>query len=124
MSRENLTRAEVLALLTEWKSRHDKLDAAFKPLLALFPSAFESDLWDSSWCLFDAYTQQLAERFGDGSRDEWGNNWLTWYAMENGFGSKGYGAKSEHTAKLRPIRTLEDLADLLGYGVKPKKGKK
>ena len=51
----------------------------------------------------------------DSDKDRFGNNWLTWYSMENGFGAKAMKAKAAHMPREKTIRTIADLADLLGF---------
>ena len=115
MSRENLTRSDVLVLLSEWQTRHAALDDVFETLKASVGREPESPLWNAAWGVFEAYTEQLSHRLGDNEKDSVGNNWLTWYAFENDFGAKAMKAKAAHMKCGKPIRTVADLATLLGF---------
>lgn len=55
----------------------------------------------------DQYTKAVAELVGD--RD----GWLNWYAHDNDYGRKGFEARARQCDKLRPIRTVAQLARLI-----------
>ena len=55
----------------------------------------------------DQYTEAVAELVGD--RD----GWLNWYAHDNDYGRKGFEARAREGDKLRPIRTVAQLARLI-----------
>lgn len=100
-----MTHCQILAILTEWKRRHDALDAVFESLRPALGSDPESPLWKASWDVFTAYTSALSQILDDE------DGWLEYYWLENNWGAKGY--EVGYDGKLKPLKTLGNLAALL-----------
>jgi hypothetical protein len=96
-----MTRDEKLTLLREWKQRHDDLDKQWGRLASLTGGLTDSPLGDAMWLLWDAYTNQVAERVGDTY------GWLSWYQLENDMGKRKHEAGP--TDRMRKIKSLRDL---------------
>lgn len=106
-----MTRDEMLIHLERWMVAHDRLESKWDDLArALGMPMVESSLWDASWAMFEAYTATLGDLIGDPGP----NRWLEWHCTQNDMGIKGLEAGYDDN--LRPIETLEDLADLIIEG--------
>ncbi len=102
MKKEN-----VVELLNEWKNHYVKLSEMNDKIYDIF----ESPLPDVCWESFDLYTDTLSKLLNDNSED----TWLSWFAYENDMGTKEYDAGYDD---IKPIKTIEDLADLIIEGAK------
>ena len=96
-----MTKLAKLAHLTEWADEIKKADAIIDPISEVLGLSVECPIHHAVWALQAAYTKAVRELVGD----KW--EWLDWYANENKFGEKGYGAGI--SSDDRPIKSLEDL---------------
>lgn len=97
---------ELVALLTPWEKVYQDLDKNFEGLQKVLGSGvIDSPMFDAAWRCFDLLTASLERELGDA------NGTLSWYAHENEMGKRKHVAGLE--GRLRPIRSLKDLAWLL-----------
>ena len=101
----DMTAEQMLPLLREWHERHAELHRQLDALVAV-TGGCDGPLFDAVYHVWNGYTEQLSERFGDAD-----HHWLTWYSLENEMGARkmqaGYGNR------IKRIKSLEDLAWLL-----------
>ncbi len=98
-----MKKEKMLELLEQWKSNYISLSEVNDKVYDIF----EATLPDACWETFDLYTDTLSELLGDTMND----TWLSWFCFENDMGAKGYEAGYDDN--LKPIKSLEDLADLI-----------
>lgn len=97
---------ELVALLTPWEKVYHDLDKNFEDLQKVLGSGVvDSPMFDAAWRCFGLLTDSLAREIGDTKET------LDWYAHENEMGKRKHVAGLE--GRLRPIRSLKDLAWLL-----------
>ena len=100
-----LTRQQKLHLLDDLIAAHDSLIAqldALKPTLNPDPgSPFFSAAFELSNVAIKATAAAIGDRY----------EWVDWYVIENDCGRRGNEAG--YTDQLKPIRTAEDLLDLI-----------
>lgn len=92
---------EALALLKKWQAMHAKADALCDGVHAVFGNTPDSQLFETVWFLFDAYTTALSAQLGDVG------DWLPWFANENDMGAKKRDVMIDK--KMRRIKNLRDL---------------
>ncbi len=97
--------ARVLLIVTV-VTRHDALDRAFAPLIAIFNN-HNFPLWSEAWETYDTCLAAIAREIGDRA------GWLDWFVKENDCGRRGHEARAAAWSELRPIRTARDLALLI-----------
>lgn len=107
-----MTKARRREILTHWRTRMMVWDAERNRVrdaleLALGRIEPESSLFGIFYEQKDQYTKAIAELVGDAF------GWLNWYAQDNDYGRKGYEACARKGDKLRPIRTVAQLARLI-----------
>ena len=90
-----------LAALKHWQQAMERADATIDPVIDALKLQPESPICDAVWRLQSALTAMTADLVGDCG------DWLSWYAMENDMGRKGYMAGPKDAE--REIRTLYDL---------------
>jgi hypothetical protein len=105
-----LARAQKLDLLSAWFTQHTKADVATKQLITLFGDIQESPMYETIWQLFDNYTLALRTLLGD-MPNEPKYAWMHWFCYDNDMGARGLTAVIK--GKLKEIKTLEDLMDLI-----------
>lgn len=107
-----MTKARRREILTHWRTQMMLWDARrdlVRDALELALGRIEpgSELFDLVHEQQDQYTKAIAELVGDAF------GWLNWYAHDNDYGRKGYEACARGGDKLRPIRTVAQLARLI-----------
>ena len=95
--------------LKEWKELHDELKDIQCGIEKMFGCQPESQFYETTWRVFDAYTIALAETLGDK-----GGDWMQWYCAENRMGERGYSAL--YNGKFKSIKTLNNLYELILQG--------
>jgi len=95
-----MDRAQKLAVLQRWHDRIAESDELIEPVIDALQLSPESPVCTAVWSLQGALTESVQDQLD-------GADWLTWYAFENGMGSKGLEAGPKGAT--RPIRTLDDL---------------
>lgn len=100
-----MTRQEKLALLDEWKRKCQALDVQHTTLIKTLHVEVGSPLLEAGYDVVNAYTRAMSALIGDTAE------WLEWFAMENHYGRNGHEAGFE--GRMRPIRTLGNLLDLI-----------
>jgi hypothetical protein len=98
--------------LERWKKIHDECKRVSDEVMRLFGSdALNQGPLNAMWRAFDLATNMTGEKLGDE-----GTEWLDWFCYENNMGEKGLRASNSAHQKMKPVRTLRDLAKLI---VKP-----
>lgn len=100
-------RATIVSLLLEWLETYRQIEAATGQLRACLGADPESLVVKAMYDSFERYTELLSAKIGDDF------DWLAWFIWENDAGAKGHEAKAGAWECQRPIRTLEDLADII-----------
>lgn len=100
-----------IALLQEWKEHHEAAEKVMDGIKASVGLDPHGPLFDMVWRMFDGYTLALGKALGD----DFGT-WLAWYYMENDMGREGMHAG--YDGQLAPIKTLEQLHELIAEGHK------
>lgn len=100
-----MTPTDILPILQRWAETITAAEEAFEPVSESLGSVPEAPLPTALYALY-------------GLADEWagtaigcGTGWIEWYRIENSMGERGHEAGFD--GELKPIRTLEDLAELL-----------
>ena len=87
--------------ITHWHSDMTQMQEVLDKCDKVIGLAPQGDLWHACSCMMSALTLTTAELVGDEAE------WLEWYWLENGMGSKdlsaGYDGQEKH------IRSLDDL---------------
>lgn len=102
-----MSKARRREVLKHWRAEcmaWDRYREAVTTGLGLEP---EGMLFEHLCRMQDQYTRAIAELVGDQ------DGWLNWYAQENDYGRKGYEARARASDKLRPIRSVAQLARLI-----------
>jgi len=103
-----MTKAEILALLNPWAAQFEANKAAYEKLeQALCPHP-ENPICDAIFNTFSAYTAMLERVMGVEDF-----TWLPWYCFDNDMGDKGHEASPGNGHPRRPVRNLDDLAQLI-----------
>lgn len=100
-----MTRQEKLKLLQNWKQCHDNILTLMESLEPAFGSLINSKLSEQLWHNFYILTETTEKFLGSNY------NWLEWYCWDNQMGAKRLDAG--HGGNMRPIKSLDDLLDLL-----------
>jgi len=103
-----MTKAEILALLKQWQAQYEANKAAYDKLEQAVCPRPENPICDAIFNTFDAYTYMLERVMGV---EEF--TWLTWYCYDNDMGAKGHEASPGNGHPRRPVRSLDDLAQLI-----------
>lgn len=107
-----MTDDDKLKLLEEWQKSYEELEIAFNAIETAFGCFMgDSHLFDSSWKMFEKYTEALAmilycntsECNTEDKTTETYKEWLSWYAYENLMGKKGFEAKAGSWKKAKKI---------------------
>ena len=103
-----MTAAKILPHLERWEQLQRQAEEAWDKVEAVTGyTDSESPLGRAVWSTFDAYTDTLSQLLGDRA------DLLGWYHAENHMGARGLQASARPGQKLRPIRSIQDLAKLL-----------
>ncbi len=66
---------------------------------------------NAMWRAFDIATKLTSEKLcGTGNESE---SWLDWFCYENNMGERELRAKNASSKRMKPIRTINDLAKLI-----------
>lgn len=95
------------AILTAWHRNITETAELLAPVIDALDLPPESPVCAALHQLQGALTLATAELLDDSAE------WLEWYHLENDMGAKAMEASPGHGAPLRPIRTLEDLAQVM-----------
>jgi len=87
------------------------LDAQLHALGDLVGSPIGSPLWDVVEKTFDALLDTTATLIGDTGAPDGHGNWLSWWVWDNDCGQAGLAAG--YDGNLRPIKTPDDLLDMI-----------
>lgn len=102
--------AEMVPVLQGWQRHMLAADAQISEAQA-FGLRVESPLIQAVFELKSALTASVAAQVGDSV-----DGWLEWWWLENAMGKRGLEASSSIAGKMRPIRTLKQLARLIAAG--------
>ena len=109
MSMNTLTRKQKAQLIDTLIAAHDAAHAQMDALkLALDPNP-GCPLYTAVFELIDVAILAAASAIGDSAGE-----WLDWFVHDNDCGRKAYEAG--YNDNLKPIRTVEDLLDLIEQG--------
>lgn len=100
-----MTHEEKLAHLTEWQRQMQAAAALIDPLGNAVGLSPESPIYRAVWGLQDAYTRAVGHLVGDDQE------WLSWFASDNDFGSKGHEAG--FPGRMIAVKTVSDLIDVM-----------
>ena len=106
MSMNTLTRKQKIHLLDDLIAAHDAVHAQLDELKHTLDPYPDCPLYNAIFGLLNVAIMATAEAIG-GSAGEW----LDWFVHDNDCGRKAYEAGYE--GRLKPIRTVEDLLDLI-----------
>ena len=98
---ETISEIETVCHLSQ---RTDKVYADISSMIGCDPDA---PLWELTFALRDRLIKQASMLVGDDY------DWIEWFIMENDCGRKGMRASPRNGAKLRPIRTVKQLAQII-----------
>jgi hypothetical protein len=97
---------ELIKLLKECMVMYENCNYIDNQVRGIFGDTTNGKWFNLLYKNFDAYTSLLSKYIGDES------NFLSWFIYENDCGKKGLSA-SINLKKMKPIRNIHDLADLL-----------
>ena len=100
-----MTPARRAEMIRAWAKHITALEAAHADLHRLTLASPESPLMDAGLRIAEAYTHSTSELIGDG------NEWLTWFWLENNMGSKGLAAGFD--PDIVPVRTIDQLVEII-----------
>lgn len=95
------------AILADWHRNITETDELLAPVIDALQLPPESPVCAAVWQLQGAFTLATAELLDDSAE------FLAWFRLDNNMGAKGLQAGAGNGAPLRPIRTLEDLAQIM-----------
>lgn len=95
------------AILAAWYLNITKTNALLAPVIDALDLPPESPVCAALFQLQGALTRATAELLDDSAE------WLEWFHLDNEMGAKALEAGPGNGAPLRPIRTLEDLAQVM-----------
>lgn len=101
-----MTRDQILAHLQTWQQATAELDEQMDALAAIVGMQPESPLHEAVWKAWGHYTRTLAHLLDAA-------DWLDWYYFECAMGGKAMEASPYAGAPLRPIDSLEALAQII-----------
>lgn len=109
----SMTKSRRREILAHWRSTMMRWDTMRESILRALDDAIgrvepEGPLFTLLCEQQGEYTKAVAELVGDTTF-----GWLEWYAYENDYGRKGHPAAARECDKLRPIRTVAQLARLI-----------
>lgn len=96
-----------LQQLMDWEQQYRNINQSYELVKVAFHANVECPAFNSTFMLFDKYTDVLSDLLGDDDQ------WLNWYAWENSFGTKGLEAKAPTWKKLRKINSITKLLTLI-----------
>ena len=85
----------------------NKIDAVYDSLNDGIGMCPESKLSEALYVMVDPMIDYLEKEIGDAHGS------VNWFVWENDKGKKEMEAKSQNWKKMRPIKTVEDLVDLI-----------
>lgn len=100
-----MNKKEILKTITEWERVQKELDDQIDKLYELIGYQPESKLLTAIYTVSEAHTNAVELIIGDEMQ------WLDWWKYENKYGESGLSAGK--TAKIRPVKTLSQLAGLI-----------
>jgi hypothetical protein len=103
-----MTRYEKMLAIQDWMFAIENAESLIAPVREVLMLAPESPINEALDGVIKALTEATSKLVGDKSE------WLDWYATENDFGRKGLSAGFMGHEK--PIKTLDDLLDLIEQG--------
>lgn len=95
------------AILADWHRNITETDELLDPVIGALELEPESPVCAARAQLQGALTRATAELLDDSAE------WLEWFHLDNEMGAKGLEAGPGNGAPLRPVRTLEDLAQIM-----------
>lgn len=95
------------AILADWHRNITETDDLLDPVIDALELEPESPLCAARAQLQGALTRATAELLDDSAE------WLEWFHLDNEMGAKGLAASPGKDVPPRPIRTLEDLAQIM-----------
>ena len=95
------------AILTDWHRNITETDELLDPVIDALQLEPESPVCTARAQLQGALTRATAELLDDSAE------WLEWFHLDNEMGAKGLEASPGKDVPLRPVRTLEDLAQIM-----------
>ena len=103
-----MDRAEKLKMLNDLFTAHDDINLHIGALKATLNPDPGCAFYESVFKLLDVAVNATASALGDNSE------WLVWMIYENECGRRGHEAG--YDGQIKPIRTVEDLLDLIEEG--------
>ena len=110
MTTKSTNRADNLKLLNEWISLFFRMEIVYKNLRQMFDASPECEVNTVMNDIFSVYTKVIAEKI---SNKKDCLDWLNWFLYENDAGRKGFVAKASNWKKVRSIKNIENLLDLI-----------
>ena len=108
MTREYPDRENTLSLLADWQKHHAAIEKLMDGIKDTMGLDIDGPLFEIVWALFSAYTDMLERVMGVEDF-----TWLPWYCFDNDMGDKGHEASPGNGHPRRPVRSLDDLAQLI-----------
>lgn len=99
----------MIELLKEWESRINYVEEVYDNLNKLLLAQPDSPLFNALYQTLDAYTRTLEFALVGNSE----SGWLSWYWMDNNLGKNEFEANPGTWEQAKPIKSLEDLEELL-----------
>ena len=96
-----MTKSQKLVTLQLWADVMKQGDDLLAPVIDVLDLHPEGPITTALWTTQNALTKAVAQLVGDSAE------WLSWYAEENGMGTKAMDAGP--LGKERPIKTIDDL---------------
>lgn len=102
-----------IAILERWKACHVECKQASDEVMRLFGTdALNQGPLNAMWRAFDFATIMTANTLGDFATEDC-TTWLDWFCYENNMGERELHAKNANSKRMKPIRTINDLAKLI-----------
>jgi len=102
-----MTKKEIKENLQKCIDSYKKTEEVFNGLEKYIGSTVESPLFDVIYATFETYVDVLEKLIGDDF------NWVSWYIWDNSCGYQELAAKASNWKRLRKIKTVNDLTNII-----------
>ena len=102
-----MNKSEVKEKIISFLEKYEKIEAVYESLKENVGIDPESKLFEALYIMVNPVISYLEKELGDKHQT------IDWFVWENDVGKKGLEAKAKSWKKLRPIKTVDDLVDLI-----------
>jgi hypothetical protein len=100
------------AIIQKLLDHYAEITAAYEAGKVFSGGNPESPWARAMFSVFEAYTDSVSQIVGDD------DEWLSWFIWDNDCGKRGLKAKAASWKRERPIKTAQDLVEIVEAGIK------